>query len=388
MNTRFNLPLFFICLLISINTGATSISNGLLAHDKVIVGDPCSLPAPTNFKVTDITPFSLTVVWDPQIPAPSDYSIKVFETSSGNLIQSYKIPGNSTSTTVTNLEPNKKYIIRNTPFCPGGTESVYFVDAIGATWIVDLVSSGYTPVANLDASCGMGASGQSCSADPDEGYIVPFRIRRVTVPTAVGDFGLYHADNCVSRTIKTGINLDGFTFYCDNGQSTACSGTMIIAKHADSVVARITIGSTLWSGVKKLVCVSISPGFRIERLYPDHKGYLDQHGGECALGFGQLPGKANARTEESFEMPPAIQRLSAHPNPFADYVEIQVPFANISQNLQLSLHDLQGRRVMVLDYPSGQQTIQLSTLGLSPGMYFLHAESGGITSTIKLVKTQ
>lgn len=387
MNTKFNFPLFIFFLLICANIGAAPILNGVLNNDKAKIGDPCTLPAPTNFHVTEITPFSLTVEWTPSLPAPSDYSIKVFETSSGNLIQNYKIPGNSTSNTVTNLEPNKKYIIRITPFCSNGIESVYFVDAIGVTWIVDLVSSGYTPGANLEASCGMGVAGQSCPADPDEGYIVPFRIRKVTAPTAEGDFGLYHADNCVSRTIKTGINLDGFTFYCDNWQSSGCSGTVIIAKHADSVVATLTIGSTLWIGVKKLVCVSISPGFRIERLYPDHKGYLDQHGGECFVGFGQLPGKANARTKMSFEMDIDMQRLSAWPNPFSEDIEVLVPFATTNQNLEIILHDLQGRQVMAFHFPSGQQSIHLSTSGLSSGMYFLYARSGGITSTVKLVKT-
>ncbi|MBN8677338.1 MAG: T9SS type A sorting domain-containing protein [Chitinophagales bacterium] len=66
---------------------------------------------------------------------------------------------------------------------------------------------------------------------------------------------------------------------------------------------------------------------------------------------------------------------------------MQIPFAN-NQETEIALFDLQGRRILTQRWPAEQANITLDTENLTPGMYFLRAESGGISETVKVVKTQ
>ena len=130
----------------------------------------------------------------------------------------------------------------------------------------------------------------------------------------------------------------------------------------------------------------MASGYRIVRLGA-YDGNDDQYDySYCGTPPQHRPGKYKARDEDASEN--VASPLSATPNPFTNQLDIQIPFANINENIELNLYDLQGRRVMALHAPGDQQTITLKTEQLLPGMYFLRAESGGVIQTVKVVKTQ
>jgi hypothetical protein len=100
--------------------------------------------------------------------------------------------------------------------------------------------------------------------------------------------------------------------------------------------------------------------------------------------FGGIDGNAFEVVQE-IDLTP---RLMAMPNPFTDQFEIQIPFADEENVVQLSLYDLQGRMMLSQNIAGGSPIQTIETGTLPTGVYFLRVECGGKAETIKVVKTQ
>jgi hypothetical protein len=83
-----------------------------------------------------------------------------------------------------------------------------------------------------------------------------------------------------------------------------------------------------------------------------------------------------------------INALRANPNPFSDQLEVIPPFTDESQDLSISLYDLQGRQMLSENFPGGTQMLTLPTEHIAPGLYFLRAQSGEMSEIIRVLKTQ
>ncbi len=376
MNIQRKFLVSLICLLGAINSIAGTAT------------PPCNEPAPVNYHITDLFTNEIRVAWDVPPNAPFEYNIKVFETSSGNMIQDFNIPGNLTIARAVNLQPGTEYEIRTAPVCSDGSISHYFASSIGTTLIIELVVNGFN-LPNTDPTCGLLYKDEYCEADPEEDKIVVFRIRSISNPNVGRFFGVYNADDeCTTSKIKVYPGSSPFQFYCNQSTSPICTGQQVTIKLNGDKKAVFSIWNETNGSPKHLYCTeNIASGYQIVR-YGDYNGVFDPVGGNCGTGGGDRSTKANAQDEDFWASIPSSPSLSANPNPFTNQLDIQIPFANINETIALHLYDLQGRIAMTMQVPGDQQTLTLSTENLSPGMYFLRAESGGIIQTIKVVKTQ
>ncbi len=97
----------------------------------------CSWESPLNFQASQITPTSITVTWDhpAQGAAPRGYSLKIFETATGLLIDSVKV--NGTEKSFTGLQMGTFYTCEIKSVCSNGEVSEHFAINTNPTIILD-----------------------------------------------------------------------------------------------------------------------------------------------------------------------------------------------------------------------------------------------------------
>jgi hypothetical protein len=342
--------------------------------------DPCNEPAPTNFRVTDESSHSITVAWDAPLIPPAQYNIKAIEVVSGIQVVNQNIGGGLTTWTLTNLQAGTQYLIRLTPVCPDGQLSQYYVTSLGSTVIVELLTLEFKP-SEGSPSCGMYVPTDYCEANPPSGNFVTFAIKNGESEKG-RFFGVYQASpDCPITSIIVDPNDSDspYQFSCNTSQNTPCAGEMIHIKYQNSLVAVLFI-NLHETGSKQLVTKSIVDSYEIIRLGSDSGESI----GEGTCGSSGQEGRPVSTTQPSRQAPTSI---STTPNPFTDQIDLTIPFAHPNEATEISLYNLQGRRVLLTRVPGNQPNVRISTENLSPGMYFLRAESGGIYQTAKVVKT-
>lgn len=345
----------------------------------------CNEPAPVNYHITDISTNEIRVAWDAPINPPFEYNIKVWETSTGNLVQNGNISGLLNVARGVGLQPGTEYRIRSTPVCSDGSLSVNYTEGVGTTLIVDLVVSiyneNYTP-----PSCALRAPNETCAVNPNPGNTVSCKVQRRPKFSNQGPeriFGVYKVSaTCLYPVVKVPEANSPFQFTCTNGQ-TECTGSTVVIRIESDTIAEFKFNKPA-NGPQQIVCVKMHQQYEI--ICWGTTGTADPNPVTCpGTPTIKLP-SGGERNEDSENI--ATASLSVLPNPFTNQLEVQIPFANINENTELSLYDLQGRRMMDLITPGDQQSITLTTENLTPGMYFLRAESGGMIQTVKVVKTQ
>ena len=103
---------------------------------------------------------------------------------------------------------------------------------------------------------------------------------------------------------------------------------------------------------------------------------------------GSRPNNNGDRTSIGVEQTIYDQHVNATPNPFTNFLDVEIPFATDENDIKMSLYDLQGSLVLSVKTPGGSQIRSLSTENLIPGLYLLRVESGDRSETIKVMKTQ
>jgi hypothetical protein len=85
--------------------------------------------------------------------------------------------------------------------------------------------------------------------------------------------------------------------------------------------------------------------------------------------------------------------LKAYPNPFNDYMNLEVETVNTIDKLDIEIYDSNGKIMYAKVFnnvPSGRNTIRISTADakLQQGIYFMrvHSNDGSTNSVIKLIK--
>lgn len=99
---------------------------------------------------------------------------------------------------------------------------------------------------------------------------------------------------------------------------------------------------------------------------------------------------SSARKDSTKRVP---AELSAYPNPFNDYLNLQVETANTIDKLDIEIFDSNGKIMFAKVFnnvPSGTNTIRISTAEakLQQGIYFMrvHSSDGATNSVMKLIK--
>lgn len=377
-----NIQIKFLAVLVCFVLGA---ANSMVANPStgLAVFQPppsCDLTAPIDLHVTELAPNFIRVDWTPT-SIPFEQNIKVVEVATGNIVQNSNIPGNATFARVGNIQDDIEYDIINTPVCSDGTLSKNSVSIRIITPIIELVVSGFTP-STLGWPYTFDAKYDYCIVNPPPGWSVTCMVKQTS---GSGTYFAVHKtfdDSCKPRLkIKTLLSSEEFQLFCSSGQTNACLTNEITIKKQNGLeVSKFKLVEE--EGTLQMICTYMLPGYEIKCWGP--KGIDDAFDIVCTGLHDPGPG-GDRNSNASQGLTPT---LSAQPNPFTDQLEIQLPFNNPTENTRISLYDLQGRQVISALYPGEQQTIQLSTLNLAPGMYFLRAESGGVSETVKVVRTQ
>lgn len=364
-----------------------------LSENSCLLPTECNLPAPTNFHTEFIGPDKVLVAWDQPQVNPFEYNLKVYLSGGILPVQDITIPGNKVFHLVDNLTPNKKYLFVLTPICEGGKEGKSASLEI-LTIITELVVIGFNPATNSELpACSIPNATMSCSLNLNPSKFGTFRIEK-TGSMDQYSFGVYRGEGCPAiEVLMLSTNNQGkkgnYYMLCNQPSDILppnCTGNSFSifsnSNNTSNKIAEIEI-ATGSDYVVFLRCTMLAPGYSISRMGSVNGQTAPFQG--CA---GLIDDQQDERFNGDISRTSTDQSLSVHPNPFTDLIEIHLPLSAQKENTDISVFSLQGRCVMTEHFPGNQPVINLITASLAPGMYFLRAESNGITRTVKIVKTQ
>ncbi|MCB9204799.1 MAG: T9SS type A sorting domain-containing protein [Flavobacteriales bacterium] len=78
-----------------------------------------------------------------------------------------------------------------------------------------------------------------------------------------------------------------------------------------------------------------------------------------------------------------LAALSVYPNPVID--EINIAAKDVDEEIMVTLYNMEGKKVIEQSFEPGDITIDVASKSLNTGIYFLTMESGGNTTTKKLL---
>lgn len=368
--------------------------SGQMFESTSLLPTECELPAPTNFHTEYVGPNKVMVAWDQPPTNPFEYNIKVYLSGGAIPVQDFNIAGNKVSHLIENLTSNKKYLIVLTPLCEGGDEGKSASLEV-LTIITELVVIGFSPATNMvEPTCLLQNTIAPCSLNLHPNYFATFRLEK-SGSTEHYPFGVYYGGpGCVAVLEPTTTNSKkngDYYMLCNNIEHEVpivsepdCPGNSFSIfsniNNTSTKVAEIEVSEGSGFAVFFRVTM-LAPGFSIARM-----GSINGQAAPFEHYCGNIEQRTGFNNDDSQIL--TTQSFSASPNPFTNQLEIRIPHATESGSTELFLYDLQGRQILAGYFPGGQQTITWSTTALTPGMYFLRAQSGGIVQTIKVVKTQ
>jgi hypothetical protein len=354
--------LVFALLLGSLSANATpsTDSNGTPSVD-----DVCILPPPSALMVPEIGTSWYTASWTP-VSGAFQYQIITRDASNGAVLNTTFVPATFNSATISGLIPGTVVIPEVRSVCYNYELSPPRIGPNTGIIVIDVVGSTYKPASNYQgAGCdNMGSTlTTGCNINVNDG---------------VGEFEIYHVNgaNAYFKSFKSPAGHISIMPEEDTSPYTfdfPGNGYYVDIKVGTDVIARITTGSTANSRTIYR-CNSAICGNENHISYTIRK--------IAATGLSQ--NALDSRSDESLDS----QRLSATPNPFADLLEIQVPFATPENELHMALYDLQGRMMITQNIANGGPIQTIETGTLPTGVYILRVECGGKAETIKVVKTQ
>ncbi|MDX1699148.1 MAG: T9SS type A sorting domain-containing protein, partial [Melioribacteraceae bacterium] len=106
--------------------------------------------------------------------------------------------------------------------------------------------------------------------------------------------------------------------------------------------------------------------------------------------YGDLDIRLNISSEPDNELPNQYRLLQNYPNPFNPITRIDyiLPASHDNSNVKLKLYNILGAEVKTLvdqTQSAGTYTVELSSSGLSSGVYFYTLETSGFIQTRKLI---
>lgn len=355
------------------------------------ISNICDLPAPENYRITEIGTDMMVVAWELPAILPMEYLIQVFETQTGNLVQNFNISGHLTTATASGLQPGTEYTINCIPICSDNIHSRNFGYISGMTWILDLVVNGFAAPAE-PISGFLSSSNFKLPADPLEEHIVIFKICPVGNEAGGRFFGLYEIKGTCSPDKKVFKILEDptskYIITCPPPYNKLRITQKTLSPPHFILLAEISVVEVI-AGEQQVVSSPVYNGFQILCYGPSY-GVPDNNCINCegqpteCLGPNIAP-EADDRQDNQFE---TNQSFAVFPNPFQDQVEIQ--FANNMNNEDrtIRLYNPHGQLVKTFDTPGTEQSMLLTLTDLAAGIYFLQVHSGGHVQTVKMVKAR
>jgi hypothetical protein len=358
----------FALLTVALLTGSLSTNAAPTAEPHgTPAEDACILPPPSVFMVTEIGTSWYKATWTPVLGA-YQYQI-ITRDLSGTAINTTYVPASVNGVTISGFNPGTSVVPEIRSVCYNFEQGPSKVGPITGIIVIDVVGSFYRPGDRYNqGNCIMQYDWAGGCDMTNDGSMTEFQITNGGSQDAF--FRAYKNVQGYVSIEKEEIAIP-FSFVNGGGMHiNIITNGQNVARLTTSVVT--TPGS---GGQRRLYRCPINSC---------SSGNDDNYPIRNAIPAAMTQNNLSSR-DQSLELSP---RLSATPNPFADILEIQIPFANEENELNLALYDLQGRMMMTQHIANGGPIQTIETGTLPTGVYFLRVECAGKAETIKVVKTQ
>jgi Secretion system C-terminal sorting domain len=336
----------------------------------------CLLPAPAMFWVNDVGTTWAQLSWTP-VSGAFQYLIITRDVPFGNVLNVVYISAAFNSAIITPLPPGTTCQSEIWSVCQNGVSgpTSRFSPEFG-TPILDVVDCGIWNTEGLVEDCTMRGPNpiNGCEISNVNGVGVAFRVS--DVPNSPFNYRFFRVvkDNSLLHVIKHPLTIGNRSWEFE----LAAGGTKVEVFNNGTSVGHFSTNNPTAGGTKKLYWTD------------------GPTGGNTVIRKmnGSVPGNCEPPEGLIFdgswvdEVDDSEQYLTATPNPFTNFLDIKIPYATEENDVLMSLYDLQGRLVISIKVPGGNQTQSISTQDLKPGLYFLRVDTGDKSETIKLIKTQ
>ncbi len=335
----------------------------------------CLLPAPAMFWVNNVGTTWAQLSWTP-VSGAFQYLIITRDVPFGNVLNVLYISAAFNSATITPLPPGTTCQSEIWSVCQNGVSgpTSRFSPEFG-TPILDVLECGVWNTENLiPTSCEMGLEwANGCEISNDENIGVAFRVSDDSSNPSSWRYFRVSKEGDILHVIKHPNNHGSINW----NFVLANAGANVKVTRNGAEVGHFSTNAPSAGGIKKLYWTDGPPTRTFIRKMN-----------------GSVPGNCEPPEGLIFdgswvdEVDDSEQYLTATPNPFTNFLDIKIPYATEENDVLMSLYDLQGRLVISIKVPGGNQTQSISTQDLKPGLYFLRVDTGDKSETIKLIKTQ
>jgi Secretion system C-terminal sorting domain len=379
--------ILFLSLLFVQGLSANKPDNGIGPLASTYQDAICTLPPPSVLHVDKVGSGWVQLSW-PAVAGASQYRIVIVEETSGDPVSVTFVPGNTTIAQVSTGGSNVACHAEIQSVCYDGTWDDHHSTPSDSfkTIILELVVTGYTFPSPSQVDCTIGVGEAAACTFYWSTTQTPFE---VIYATPNRNYGRRFSVNMLeSSSYQVQFNSDPL------GNEGKCLTFHIEENQEGTKTMSIRFRSSPY----------MPPGEKIAELAVSHVVAANQPGklfktaefnSSCTINkVKQAYGLAGSSRPEHYnnanERSTHIEKLDfmASPNPFHDFLTIQLPESNSQIGNSVYLYDLLGSVKQTHTATAGQNEITLNTAYLSPGVYFLRIESGGTIETIKVLKTE
>ena len=402
---------FYFYLLFSLLSSTLSAENILKSPAiTTLAEDVCELPAPAALFVTNVTNTTITINWT-HVTGAVQYQITAFDMDNGVPLPTNIVtipPAQPATYTLTNLPmaTNIKIGVSATS-CLGGNfgQEISLVQKTDAVIIVDII---------VQSPCNPGSGNDVIFNNGSSDYLYinttpvqqnPATYREATLKAYVEKSGNEWnvgvnlvGITCPSGSIKLVCNPTGLV-NVDGGTPNPTQGTLTFKKTADPNVTALQIYDIQKvpnsSDIKFRVRTTDGNGptckydpYCANTSLDDDPCYHPPYGYNYG-GGGNFSNGNESREQIEIEVLPLEESITATPNPFNDFTNVQYQISKqspVSMVLFNAMGQVQRELLNDTNVEPGAYTLPVDMADLAPGVYFLtiQTESGRkITTVVK-----
>lgn len=323
-----------------------------------VAEDNCTLPAPSNLQVTNVTTNSITVEWI-MVPGAIDYETIAYDVNT-NTPTGYITVSTLNSATIQGLNPGVEYRIEVAAKCSANSVSpnksvVYARTNI----IIEIVNTGYncTPANTWNAHT-LNGTGFSETIYLYNNYVCEV-VKTSLEGSATSRFELQVTDRARFYNYST-----------NTGSLQGDGNTAAFVSSTDGTLFTIQVQSSSLNSASLLIQNPVN-----------NSNYTFKF--TTCSGGGGRPLKGDGLEVRS-DWADYEGDLSVSPNPFTAYLSIQFPDNNNDGPATAGIYHLNGTlaQSQTLDAASGK-TLTMNTSDLPAGMYLLRTETvTGVTTKL------
>lgn len=378
MKKRF---VFALLLLGMFNTGFT-FDNGLSTAGAAGFELECPAPPPSNLKVTNVTPYSISLAWGPVSSAPPTIYFKLEGYDNTNSTALPTVYTTAWNYTYSGLTPGHNYTFDlRASYCEGGEYGASIMaNSNTGVIIVDLIvgiqectpNTSRTITVNDTFSIGV----QSSSTVPMQTLTNPYSGQfSYNGNTCTFALAFVPSTSMVYKEISGGFTLDS----TENGAAAIC-------KYNSTEIFKVTYvasrgGAATGVGLKVVFKQAVS-----------NYNYCGNYNlNPINTPAAELPEEAEESPVEDRALLKQQPNGIISPNPFSQSATLQYTIEQTT-SVEIGLYDVTGRLVRTVlsatRLEPGNHTAEVDGFGLPEGVYFLRLRTGLHHENYTLIKRE